>query len=184
MQHHLNHIKLLESESVYVIREAAAQFINAVVLFSGGKDSVVLLHLARKAFWPEKIPFTLLHIDTGHNFPETNAFRDAMMKKLELKLMVAYVQESIDSGRALEESGYCASRNVLQSVTLMDAITKNSIDAAIGGARRDEDKSRAKRGFFRFVIKPDVGIPEISGRNYGVFIMAGKNRANTSGCFH
>ncbi|MCK9613540.1 MAG: sulfate adenylyltransferase subunit CysD [Bacteroidales bacterium] len=144
----LNHIELLEAESIYVIREVAAQFQNPVLLFSGGKDSIVMFHLARKAFWPAQIPFPLLHIDTGHNFPETIKYRDNLIKKTGVRLIVAYVQETIDEGRAVEETGFYASRNVLQTITLLDAIEKNKIDAAMGGARRDEEKSRAKERFF------------------------------------
>ncbi|HNW71243.1 MAG TPA: sulfate adenylyltransferase subunit CysD [Bacteroidales bacterium] len=148
MKYHLNHIKLLESESIYVIREVAAQFENPVLLFSGGKDSIVMYHLARKAFWPANLPFALLHIDTGHNFPETIEFRDNLVKRTGARLMVAYVQETIDSGKAVEETGYYASRNVTQTITLLDAIEKYKIDVALGGARRDEEKSRAKERFF------------------------------------
>jgi len=148
MQYHLNHIKLLESESIYVIREVAAQFENPVLLFSGGKDSIVMAHIARKAFWPAKLPFALLHIDTGHNFPETLEFRDKLVERTGARLMVASVQETIDSGKAVEETGYYASRNIMQTITLLDAIEKNKIDAALGGARRDEEKSRAKERFF------------------------------------
>jgi sulfate adenylyltransferase subunit 2 len=148
MQYHLNHIKLLESESIYVIREVAAQFENPVLLFSGGKDSIVMSHIARKAFWPAKLPFALLHIDTGHNFPETLEFRDKLVERTGVRLMVASVQETIDSGKAVEETGYYASRNIMQTITLLDAIEKNNIDAALGGARRDEEKSRAKERFF------------------------------------
>ena len=148
MKYQLNHLKLLESESIYVMREVAAQFENPVLLFSGGKDSIVMFHIARKAFWPAKLPFPLLHIDTGHNFPETIEFRDNLVKSTGARLMVAYVQETIDSGKAVEETGYYASRNVTQTITLLDAIEKYKIDAALGGARRDEEKSRAKERFF------------------------------------
>jgi sulfate adenylyltransferase subunit 2 len=144
----LNHLQQLESESVFVIREAAAQFERPVILFSGGKDSIVLTHLAYKAFYPAKIPFPLLHIDTGHNFPETIAFRDDLVKKFGVQLEVRYVQDSIDKGRVVEEKGINASRNLLQTVTLLDAIEELKIDAALGGARRDEEKARAKERFF------------------------------------
>jgi len=144
----LTHLKELESESIYVLREVAAQFGKAVLLFSGGKDSIVLSHLARKAFWPARIPFSLLHIDTGHNFPETLAYRDRWVERIGARLIVRYVQDSIDSGRAVEEKGYNASRNVLQTVTLLDAIEELKVDAAIGGGRRDEEKARAKERFF------------------------------------
>lgn len=144
----LTHLKELESESIYVLREVAAQFGRAVLLFSGGKDSIVLSHLARKAFWPAKIPFSLLHIDTGHNFPETIAYRDQWVAQIGAKLLVRYVQDSIDAGRAVEEKGFNASRNVLQTVTLLDAIEELKVDTAIGGGRRDEEKARAKERFF------------------------------------
>ncbi len=148
MNYHLNHIRLLESESMFVIREVAAQFSNPVLMFSGGKDSIVMLHIACKAFWPAKIPFMLLHVDTGHNFPETLDYRDKIVKKIGARLVVAYVQDTIDAGRAVEETGFHASRNIIQTITLLDAIEKYKIDAAMGGARRDEEKSRAKERFF------------------------------------
>jgi sulfate adenylyltransferase subunit 2 len=144
----LNHLKELEAEAIYVLREVAAQFERPVLLFSGGKDSIVLVHLAKKAFWPASIPFPLLHIDTGHNFEETLRFRDDLVKKFNAKLIVGSVQESIDSGRAVEEFGFNASRNVLQTITLLDTIEKHKFDAAIGGGRRDEEKARAKERFF------------------------------------
>ena len=144
----LTHLKELEAESIYVLREVAAQFERPVILFSGGKDSIVVVHLAMKAFYPAKIPFPLLHIDTGHNFAETIEYRDVLVEKLGVELVVGSVQESIDTGRVKEESGYYASRNKLQTVTLLDAIEKYKFDAAIGGARRDEEKARAKERFF------------------------------------
>lgn len=144
----LKHLKELESEAMYVLREVAAQFEKPVLLFSGGKDSIVVSHLARKAFWPARIPFPLMHIDTGHNFPETLEYRDRWMEKIGAKLIVRYVQDSIDKGRAVEEKGPNASRNVLQTVTLLDAIEEFKFDCAIGGARRDEEKARAKERFF------------------------------------
>ena len=144
----LNHLRELEAESVYVLREVAAQFENPVLLFSGGKDSIVMTHLAMKAFYPASIPFSLLHVDTGHNFPETIAYRDAMVKRIGAKLIVASVQDSIDQGRAVEEKGFNASRNTLQTVTLLDAIEANRFDCAMGGGRRDEEKARAKERFF------------------------------------
>ncbi len=143
-----NHLKILESEAIYVMREVAAQFERPFLLFSGGKDSIILAHLARKAFHPGNIPFTFLHIDTGHNFPETLTFRDALMDKLGARLVVRYVQDSIDQGRVVEETGPYASRNGLQTVTLLDALLEFKVDAAIGGARRDEEKARAKERFF------------------------------------
>ncbi len=143
-----SHLDELESEAIYIIREVAALFENPALLFSGGKDSLVMLHLAMKAFYPAKIPFVVLHIDTGHNFPETLIFRDALIKKHKLNLLVAYVQDSIDSGRVKEEKGIYASRNYLQSVTLLDVIDQYKFDAALGGARRDEEKARAKERIF------------------------------------
>lgn len=146
--YYLNHLKELESESIYVIREVFAQFQNPAILFSGGKDSIVLTHLARKAFHPAKIPFPLVHIDTGHNFPETMEYRDWLVKELGAKLIVGCVQESINNGRVREESGINASRNALQTTTLLDTIEKYKLDACMGGARRDEEKARAKERFF------------------------------------
>jgi sulfate adenylyltransferase subunit 2 len=143
-----NYLKELEYESIYVLREVAAQFERSALLFSGGKDSIVLSYLAKKAFTPAKIPFPLMHIDTGHNFPETLAYRDEWAKKIDARLIIKYVQESIDKGRVQEEKGYNASRNLLQTVTLLDAIEELKLDACIGGARRDEEKSRAKERFF------------------------------------
>ena len=138
----------LESESIYVLREAAAQFERVALLFSGGKDSIVLSYLARKAFAPAYIPFPLLHIDTAHNFPETLTYRDEWIKKIDARLIIRTVQESIDKGRVEEEKGFNASRNLLQTVTLLDAIEELNLDACLGGARRDEEKSRAKERFF------------------------------------
>jgi len=142
------HLDELESEAVYVIRETYAQFVKPVLLFSGGKDSIAVLHLARKSFYPASVPFPLLHIDTGHNFPEAIEYRNALVKTLGLQLIVGSVQKSIDDGRVQEETGYNASRNALQSVTLLDTVRKHGFDALIGGARRDEEKSRAKERFF------------------------------------
>ena len=144
----LNHLKELESESIYVLREVAAQFERPAILFSGGKDSIVVTYLAYKAFYPAKLPFPLLHIDTGHNFDETIDYRDRLVEKLGARLVVGSVQESIDSGRVKEEKGYNASRNRLQTTTLLDTIEKYKFDACIGGARRDEEKARAKERFF------------------------------------
>ena len=146
--YHLNHLKELESESIYVLREVAAQFENPCLLFSGGKDSIVVLHLALKAFYPASVPFTLLHVDTGHNFQEALDYRDNLVKKHGLRLLVASVQEAIDKGLVREEKGYNASRNALQTVPLLEAIEKNKFDCAMGGARRDEEKARAKERFF------------------------------------
>ena len=144
----INHLRELESESIYVIREVAAQFERPTLLFSGGKDSIVLFHLARKAFWPARVPFPLLHIDTGHNFQETLDFRDRLMEKTGATCIARMVQDSIDNGRAVEERGVNASRNVLQTVTLLDAIEELKFDCAMGGGRRDEEKARAKERFF------------------------------------
>jgi sulfate adenylyltransferase subunit 2 len=144
----LTHLKEIEAEAIFILREVAAQFEKPVLLFSGGKDSIVLTHLAYKAFYPAKIPFPLLHIDTGHNFTETIAYRDALVARLGVVLLVALVQESIDTGRVKEETGYYASRNKLQTITLLDALEKYKFDAAIGGARRDEEKARAKERVF------------------------------------
>ena len=146
--YHLTHLKELEAESIFVLREVAAQFERPALLFSGGKDSIILSHLARKAFWPGRIPFPLLHIDTGHNFPEAIEYRDRWVESLGAKLIVRYVQDSINRGRAVEEKGYDASRNMLQTVTLLDAVEELKLDAALGGARRDEEKARAKERFF------------------------------------
>ena len=143
-----SHLKQLEAEAIYIIREVAAQFERSVLLFSGGKDSIVLAHLARKAFYPASIPFPLLHIDTGHNFPETIAFRDQFVRELGARLIVRCVQDSIDQGRVVEETGPYASRNSLQTVTLLDALNEFKFEAALGGARRDEEKARAKERFF------------------------------------
>lgn len=147
-QYNLTHLKELESEAIFIIREVAAQFENPALLFSGGKDSITVAHLAMKAFYPGKIPFPLVHIDTGHNFPETIEFRDKYIKGLGVELIVGSVQESINEGKAVEEKGYNASRNGLQTVTLLDTIEKYKFDACMGGARRDEEKARAKERFF------------------------------------
>jgi sulfate adenylyltransferase subunit 2 len=144
----IKHLRELEAESIFIIREVAAQFERPALLFSGGKDSIVMFYLARKAFWPAKVPFPLLHIDTGHNFPETIEFRDQLMEKTGTTCHVAYVQDSIDQGKAVEEKGVNASRNKLQTITLLDALEELKIDAAMGGGRRDEEKARAKERFF------------------------------------
>ena len=144
----INHLRELESEAIFVIREVAAQFEKPALLFSGGKDSILMTHLAKKAFYPARIPFPLIHIDTGHNFPETIEFRDRLVNDLGVTLIVGSVQEAIDKGMVKEETGINASRNSLQIVTLLDALEKHKIDAAMGGARRDEEKARAKERFF------------------------------------
>ena len=144
----IDHLKELESEAIFVIREVSSQFENPALLFSGGKDSIILTHLAKKAFYPAKIPFPLIHIDTGHNFPETIKFRDDLVNKLGANLIVGLVQESIDKGLVKEETGSDASRNSLQIITLLETLDVNKIDGAMGGARRDEEKARAKERFF------------------------------------
>jgi sulfate adenylyltransferase subunit 2 len=146
----LTHLRALESEAIHVMREVAAQLEHPVLLFSGGKDSIVLLRLAEKAFRPARFPFPLMHVDTGHNFPEAIEFRDRRVAELGERLIVASVQESIDKGRVVEETGPRASRNRLQTITLLDAITKHGFDSAIGGARRDEERARAKERMFSF----------------------------------
>ncbi|CAN5483899.1 sulfate adenylyltransferase subunit CysD [soil metagenome] len=146
--YNLNHIQQLEHEAIFIMREVAAQFERPVLLFSGGKDSIVLVRLAQKAFFPARFPFPLLHVDTGHNFPETLRFRDELVSLISARLIIRTVQDSIESGRAVEEKGANASRNALQTITLLDAIEEFQFDAAIGGARRDEEKARAKERFF------------------------------------
>jgi len=144
----LNHLDQLESEAIYIFREVAEQMENPVLLFSGGKDSITMVHLAYKAFWPAKIPFPLLHVDTGHNFPETIEFRDGLADKYGVKLDVGYVQDSINKGTAREDKGINPSRNSLQSITLLEKLEEAQYDAAFGGGRRDEEKARAKERFF------------------------------------
>ena len=148
-------VNALENEAIYIFREVAAQFERPVLLFSGGKDSITLVRLAQKAFWPAKIPFPLMHIDTGHNFPETIEFRDRLVAELGVELIVREVQDSIDQGKVVEESGKYASRNSLQTTTLLDAIEEFKFDACIGGARRDEEKARAKERIFS--VRDDFG---------------------------
>jgi len=144
----VNHLSELESESIYIMREVAAQFDNSVLMFSGGKDSILMVYLAYKAFFPAKIPFPLLHIDTGHNFPETLQYRDKLVEQFGAKLVIGSVQEAIDQGLVAEEKGFNASRNGLQTTALLEAIENGNYDAALGGARRDEEKARAKERFF------------------------------------
>ncbi|QXJ24359.1 sulfate adenylyltransferase subunit CysD [Actinomadura graeca] len=146
----LSQLDVLEAESIHIFREVAAEFERPVLLFSGGKDSIVMLRLAQKAFWPAPIPFPVMHVDTGHNFPEVIDFRDRRVAETGVRLVVASVQESIDTGRVVEEKGRRASRNRLQTVTLLDAIESNAFDAAFGGARRDEEKARAKERVVSF----------------------------------
>ncbi len=148
MKHQLDYLDELEAEAIYILREVAGQFEKPALLFSGGKDSITLVHLAEKAFRPGKFPFPMVHIDTGHNFAETIEYRDAMMKRIGEKLIVGYVQDSINEGKVVEQKGKNASRNQLQTVTLLDTIAKHQFDACIGGARRDEEKARAKERIF------------------------------------
>ncbi|NIK74108.1 sulfate adenylyltransferase subunit 2 [Thermonema lapsum] len=145
---YFDYLDYLEAEAMYILRETAGQFERPALLFSGGKDSITLVHLALKAFRPGKLPFPLVHIDTGHNFPEAIAFRDALVEKTGAELIVGYVQDSIDQGKVVEPTGKYASRNALQSVTLLDTIQAHAFDACIGGARRDEEKARAKERIF------------------------------------
>ncbi|MEN0048660.1 MAG: sulfate adenylyltransferase subunit CysD [Bacteroidota bacterium] len=146
--YNVDHLRELESESIFILREVAAQFENPVLMFSGGKDSILMTHLAMKAFHPAKIPFPLLHVDTGHNFPEAITFRDELVERLGVKLIVGDVQQFIDEGKLVEEKGYNASRNSLQIPVLLETLEKGKYDAALGGARRDEEKARAKERFF------------------------------------
>lgn len=148
MGYQINYLKQLEYESIHILREVAAQFERPALLFSGGKDSILTSYLAKKAFYPAQVPFPLVHIDTGHNFQETLDFRDKWVKQLGAQLIVGSVQESIDKGKVREEKGYNASRNVLQTVTLLDTLEQHKFDAAIGGGRRDEEKARAKERIF------------------------------------
>jgi sulfate adenylyltransferase subunit 2 len=150
MAYELTHLAALEAESIHIMREVAAEFERPVLLFSGGKDSIVLLRLAEKAFRPGRFPFPVMHVDTGHNFPEVIAFRDRRVAEIGEELIVASVQESIDKGRVTEETGPRASRNRLQTITLLDAIEEHGFDAAFGGARRDEERARAKERIFSF----------------------------------
>ncbi len=150
MDYELSHLKMLEAESIHIMREVAAEFERPVLLFSGGKDSCVMLHVAIKAFWPAKPPFPVMHVDTGHNFDEVIEFRDRTVERLGLRLVVASVEESIRQGRVVDETGPRASRNRLQTVTLLDAIEEHQFDAVFGGARRDEEKARAKERVYSF----------------------------------
>lgn len=176
------HLYDLENESIYILREVVGQFKKPVLLFSGGKDSIVMAHLARKAFYPGNIPFPFMHIDTGHNFPETIQFRDQLIGNLGVQLIVRYVQDSINENKVQEESGKYASRNALQTVTLLDAIEEFNFDVCLGGARRDEEKSRAKERIFS--VRDDFGqwdykkqrpepFQQLNGRiNYGENVRA------------
>jgi sulfate adenylyltransferase subunit 2 len=146
--HAITHLQFLESEAIYILRETAAQFEKPALLFSGGKDSIVMAWLARKAFYPSRLPFKLLHVDTGHNFPEAMTYRDWFVQEIGADLVVGSVQKSIDDGRVQEEKGHNASRNKLQTITLLDTIEEHQFDACLGGGRRDEEKARAKERFF------------------------------------
>lgn len=150
MNFELSHLKTLEAESIHIFREVGAEFERPVLLFSGGKDSVVMLHIAAKAFWPCRLPFPVMHVDTGHNFPEVIEFRDATVDQFGVRLVVASVEESISRGRVVDETGPRASRNRLQTTTLLDAIEENRFDAVFGGGRRDEEKARAKERVYSF----------------------------------
>ncbi|MDW3219204.1 MAG: sulfate adenylyltransferase subunit CysD [Acidimicrobiales bacterium] len=150
MAYDLTHLRQLEAESIHIFREVAAEFENPCLLFSGGKDSIVMLRLAEKAFWPAKLPFPVMHVDTGHNFPEVIEFRDRRVAELGARLVVASVQDAIDSGRVVEETGPRASRNRLQTTALLDGIAEHRFDALFGGARRDEEKARAKERVYSF----------------------------------
>jgi sulfate adenylyltransferase subunit 2 len=150
MEYELSHLQALEAESIFIIREVVAEFERPVLLFSGGKDSVVMLHLAVKAFWPCRLPFPVMHVDTGHNFPEVIDFRDRVVERLGVRLVVASVEESIRRGRVVDETGPRASRNRLQTTTLLDAIEEHRFDAVFGGGRRDEEKARAKERVYSF----------------------------------
>ena len=150
MSYELPHLEALEAESIHIFREVAAELERPVLLFSGGKDSIVLLRLAEKAFRPARFPFPIMHVDTGHNFPEVLEFRDRRIAELGERLIVSHVQDSIDAGRVVEETGPRASRNRLQTITLLDAIEEHGFDAAFGGARRDEERARAKERVFSF----------------------------------
>jgi len=176
----LTHLRALESEGVHVLREVAAGFERPVLLFSGGKDSIVLLRLAEKAFRPGRFPFPLMHVDTGENFPEAIEFRDRRVDQLRERLIIASVQDSIDQGRVTEETGPSASRNRLQTTTLLDAIETHRFDCAIGGARRDEERSRAKERIFSF--RDDFGQwdPKTSAPNYGTSTTPKSTTVNTS----
>ena len=165
----MNYLKELEHEAVYVIREVAAQFERAAILFSCGKDSITIAHLARKAFFPAAVPFPLVHIDTGHNFPEVMEFRDAFVKELGVPLIVGSVQEAIDAGELTEQTGKYASRNTLQTHVLLKTIEQHGFDACIGGGRRDEEKSRAKERFFS--VRNDFGRWDVKNQRPELFDM-------------
>lgn len=171
MNYRLNYLKELESESIFILREIAAQFDNPILLFSGGKDSILVSYLAKKAFFPARIPFPFLHVDTGHNFEETIEYRDEWIEEIGAKLIVGSVQECIDNGELIEETGLNASRNYLQTHVLLKALEEGKYDAAIGGARRDEEKARAKERFSATVMNLDNGIQKISAQSFGIYLM-------------
>jgi sulfate adenylyltransferase subunit 2 len=173
----------LRQKSIFVMREVASQFERPGLLFSGGKDSIVMFHLARKAFWPAKVPFPLLHIDTGHNFQETLDFRDELAEKYGVQCIVKYVQDSIDQGKVAEETGVTASRNALQTVTLLDAIEDLKLDVALGGGRRDEEKARAKERFFSHRDEFGQWDPKNQRPDCGTFLTGKRKWANTSEYF-
>ena len=166
-KYYLNYLDELESEAIFILREVWAQFQNPVILFSGGKDSILVTHLAKKAFYPAKVPFPLMHVDTGHNFPETIKFRNDLVEKLGAQLIVGSVQKSIDEGRVAEEKGKNATRNALQITTLLDTIEEHKIDCAIGGGRRDEEKARGN------------GTQRTSDRSYGTCSMENTLKVST-----
>jgi sulfate adenylyltransferase subunit 2 len=182
-KYHLSHLKQLENEAIFIMREVASQFERPVLLFSGGKDSIVMVRLAQKAFWPAKIPFPLMHIDTGHNFEETIEFRDSLVKELGVELIVASVQQSIDEGKAAEEKGPNPSRNKIQTITLLDAIEKHKFDAAFGGGRRDEEKARAKERFFSHSDEFGQWDPKTKDPNFGTCSMVKNIWESISGYF-
>ena len=179
MSYRLEHLEELEAESIYVLREAFAQFENPCILFSGGKDSIVVTHLAVKAFYPAKIPFPLVHIDTGHNFDETIAFRDELVDEIGAQLVVGSVQDAIDKGLAQDEKGVHATRNTAQIPTLLEPLKKINLMLQWEARRRDEEKARCKRTlFFSLVMTLVNGIPKINDQNYGIFLTVRKNSAN------
>ena len=179
--YNLNHLEQLESEAIFILRETAAQFERPGLLFSGGKDSIVMAHLAAKAFAPAKIPFPFIHIDTGHNFEETIAYRDSFIKKYGIQLIVGSVQDSIDQGTAVEETGPNASRNALQSVTLLETIEKESLDACLGVGVEMRKKLGQKRGFSHIGMHLGSGTPRINDLNCGICLMVKKVLGRTSG---
>ena len=175
----MNHLKILENEAIHVMREVAAQFERPALLFSGGKDSIIMVHLAKRRFYPGRIPFPLIHIDTGHNFKETIEFRDKLVEETGARLIVGSVDESIAKGRVVEETGPEASRNGLQTICLLDTIKEHQIDAALGGGRRDEEKARAKERFFSHRDILANGIQKTKDLNSGTYITAEKTRGNS-----